>query len=94
MSEVICGAKHTTFQPTDDQWHCPGCGKGSESFAIDENAEGSNDDCVKLHADDTVHCYACEFTASGASLAKRMMKALHRQICPTCKGEGTVPAKA
>ena len=87
---VICSAKHTAFQPTDDQWQCPKCGAGSESFWIEDADASSSDDCGKLHEKDTVICIQCEGGWSGQKVASILAKRLHLVTCPTCKGRGVV----
>jgi Zn finger protein HypA/HybF involved in hydrogenase expression len=91
-AEIICAAKHTVFQPADDQWRCPGCGATNEHFYIDESAENSNEECGKLHEKDYVVCRKCDYGASGKALAKSMQEKYHYKTCPTCGGKGTVPA--
>ena len=92
MSEVVCGAKHTQFQPTDEQWLCPGCGANNESFHIDENASDAVEGCEKIHDQDVVHCFKCGYSATGKTLSAKMKKKYNHVTCPTCKGHGTVPA--
>lgn len=90
MSDPICSAKHTAFQPTADQWKCPQCGSGNDSFYIEEPDATAIEGCDRLHEQDEVCCNGCGYGASGKMLAKKMMKVHNREICPHCKGEGTV----
>ena len=34
-----CLAKHTVFQPSDDEWKCPQCGEGMKYFYTEEPLE-------------------------------------------------------
>jgi hypothetical protein len=85
-----CQAKHTPFQPTDEQWQCPKCGAGFGDFTIDESASDI-EDCSKLHSLDCCHCHSCGYETSGSIVARRLKKELNMQTCPTCKGVGCVP---
>ena len=86
---MICPAKHTAFQPTDEQWRCPKCGADNSKFYIEEPADGSAEDCVKLHKQDELFC-SCGYAASGESFSKKAMAAQNRIVCPHCNGEGTI----
>lgn len=90
---VICSAKHTTFQPTDDQWKCPGCGVDFNFFVIENPDEESADGCVKVHVNDEIRCGKCLYAATGKQTAAKLQKVHHHKVCPTCKGAGTVPEK-
>ena len=89
---MICDAKHTAFQPTDEQWVCPKCGD-KENFYIDEPDQEANEECDKLHNNDEVRCDKCGFGASGKTVASKLQKLHHREVCPTCKGAGTIPLR-
>lgn len=51
-----CNAKHTNYQPTDDEWKCPKCGAGSGEFLYDDMAELAGDECGLLHDEDSLVC--------------------------------------
>ena len=90
-----CGKKHTAYQPANDEWYCPKCGEEAEGvsggFIIDTNWSLSADtDCEKLHTDDTCVCNRCGYGATGAVVAKQLMKKSNCIPCPTCEGKGTV----
>jgi len=95
MTKPICTARHTNFQPTDKQWVCPSCGVDSNDFMIEESAEGSSPDCLKLHASDTVFCFQCGKTWTGSRLATLMSKKVGVTTvkCSCCKGTGYVTVK-
>ena len=93
-----CIEKHTTYQPgKDKKWRCPKCGATpmhkSGGFYIEEPVEGAHPDCELLHDEDYCMCMACGFAGNGKKVAKMLMEIDHRQVCPTCKGKGTVPQK-
>jgi len=91
MTETKCIAKHTMYQPTDEEWKCPKCGSGDEHFDIQEPAEFSSDDCVQLHVNDELSCYNCGYGISGKEFASRLQKQKNLVTCPCCKGSGLVP---
>jgi len=93
-----CIEKHTPYQPTDDEFKCPKCGKGPnddpQGLIVDEVPESvEGTDCGKLHCLDLVRCYACGHETSGRSFAAYLMKKKLLVPCPCCKGKGTVPGK-
>jgi len=84
---MSCLGKHTDFQPTDDEWICPGCGATQPDFYVD-----SSDymDCERVHTDDLVVCDACGYSKSGSWAMKALLKKLSMVTCPTCNGKGVV----
>ena len=87
---MICGEKHTAFQPTDAQWKCPACGADGDYFYIEEPANDRDEDCGKLHENDEILCHKCHYAGDGKTTAKKMMKLHGCEVCPNCKGTGTV----
>ena len=94
VNKHSCSISHTSYQPTDEEWKCPKCGAGFGEFVIEEGGDGVSDDCELLHTTDECRCYACGYTASGSTVAKRL-KALNQPMvkCECCKGRGWVPEK-
>jgi Zn finger protein HypA/HybF involved in hydrogenase expression len=82
-----CALKHTRYQPTEEEWRCPKCGRDSSAFYIEES---ENMDCDLLHPDDSIICDTCDKVWSGAAIARIFQNKAHRIICPTCKGTGYV----
>lgn len=82
-----CELKHTALNPTGDDWRCPKCGAGTGDWVIDESLAF---DCEKLHVDDHLACYKCEYGTSGGAFARRVMKAKNLIPCPHCAGRGVV----
>jgi len=89
MTGTKCTAKHTKYQPTDDEWKCPQCG-WAEHFYIQEPAEFSSDDCGQLHVNDELGCDNCGYGISGKAFASRLQKQKNLVTCPCCKGTGLV----
>lgn len=85
---VICEARHTKFQPSDDEWKCPKC--FSTDWYIEENHEGSDERCSRLHTEDFLMCPSCGHSEFAAKFANRIAKALNLVACPCCKGKGMV----
>jgi hypothetical protein len=95
---MSCRAKHTAYQPLDQEFRCLYCGKGPEQggLIIEGNDEVETDaNCVLLHPGDYFRCYnpECNRDITGKAFAARLAK-LHDLIpCPTCGGKGTVFSK-
>ena len=87
-----CTAKHTKYQPTEAEFVCPKCGKGprEDGLITDEPAEDSADDCGKLHPNDYLRCFSCDYDIMGQAFALRLAKANSMVMCPCCKGSGLV----
>jgi Zn finger protein HypA/HybF involved in hydrogenase expression len=49
---MACHAKHTVYQPKDEDWKCPKCGANNERFTICDTDASAEDDCVLLHVAD------------------------------------------
>lgn len=89
-----CPAKHTMYQPEDAEFRCPRCGASPDDekpFVVEEPVDGSADDCSLLHEKDGCYCYACDYSCSGRTLAKKIATAKDLVPCPTCGGHGMVP---
>lgn len=88
-----CNAKHTPYQPTEDEWKCPKCGAGvneGNGFMIDSEADGVNGECTKIHMEDELRCFECGYVSYGKAFAARLQK-LHNLVpCSCCKGTGLV----
>lgn len=94
MSEKVCTAKHTKYQPTEEEFRCPVCKKGprDDGLVVDEPAEGGME-CDLLHEEDYLCCYRedCRFEGtSGKRFAAAVAKKKNLVTCPTCKGSGHV----
>ena len=90
-----CVAKHTRYQPTILEWTCPKCGgKVGDEFYIDEPAEGVEDGCELLHAEDVLVCTRCGGGWTGKRFAAMMEKQNNLMPCPHCKGTGLVKKEA
>lgn len=87
---MSCPAKHTVFQPTDEQWRCPDCGADNSHFVIEMGDQTAEESCEKLHQLDEVYCHTCDDGWSGKAVATKLMKKANRVPCPTCKGCGTI----
>ena len=85
-----CPAKHTKFQPTDEEWRCPRCGAGSDYFYIELSAPDADPDCDKLHVDDWIICDNCGGGWKGSTVAKKLKEKLNYIPCPYCKGRGYI----
>lgn len=91
-----CGAKHTKYQPADDEWKCPRCGipvqteGGNDGFIIADPAYNSSCECELLHEHDILACAVCEYDISGRAFANRIHKAKNLVTCPCCNGKGLV----
>ena len=83
-----CTVKHTKFQPTDEQWKCPRCGRADE-FSIEENAT-EDLDCELLHDEDVAFCSRCDASWTGQTVARLLAKQNNLVPCPHCKGKGFV----
>jgi hypothetical protein len=94
-----CTAKHTKYQPTEEEMRCPKCGAGLGDFCVDESAPGADEDCGLLHVEDILICYGpngagCDWAgASAQAFASRIAKAKSLVPCSHCKGKGLVPAE-
>ena len=88
---MTCQAKHTKYQPTDEEWKCRKCGSGPESFWIEESDPDKSDDCTLLHNDDSAICFKCGYSVSGKSFAAALQREHNLISCPHCKGTGLVP---
>lgn len=94
---MTCNARHTKYQPTDEEFRCPKCGAGpEEGFIIDDSPEDADSDCGLLHEDDCIVCNNCktehhrDTDYSGKSYAALMVKKNNLVPCPHCKGKGLV----
>jgi DNA-directed RNA polymerase subunit RPC12/RpoP len=85
-----CMAKHTKYQPTDEEWKCPKCGSDNEHFYIEGFTEGSDDDCDLLHDKDEIGCDNCGHGISGKLFASRLQRKHNLITCPHCKGKGLI----
>lgn len=85
-----CPARHTHYQPNDDEWKCPNCGYDqTDKFYITCPATDSID-CEKLHVTDEV-CDNCKSFWWGDELAEAMAELADQVVCPHCGGKGTIP---
>ena len=89
---VVCGAKHTKYQPTNEEWRCPKCGAtADQGFNIDSPDPESSDDCELNHDLDEIHCNRChEYSAWGKGFAAALQKKHNLGPCSQCKGAGMV----
>lgn len=87
---MTCNAKHTKFQPSDDDWKCPKCGDDSGNFAINYLDDLADEDCNLLHDADEIACGKCGYGATGKNVARALEKKTRQVPCPHCKGRGWV----
>lgn len=85
----MCTQKHTTYQPSDEQWRCPHC-EEREDFLKDDYVFENDDICELLHENDVVACGKCHHSWSGKQVSLLLMQKNQQIVCPTCKGRGTV----
>lgn len=86
---MTCTAKHTKYQPTDEEFRCPNCSAEAGIFFVNDCVGEYG--CEKLHKDDDLACESCGYTCSGESFSKRKIKESNLTTCPCCKGKGLVP---
>ena len=87
-----CETKHTKYQPTDEEFHCPKCGAKVGDFYKDDPV--GEEDCDLLHDEDNLSCANCGYGCSGRALVARIIKAKGLVQCPCCKGAGMVKKEA
>ena len=91
-----CPAKHTKYQPKDEDWKCPKCGVATSykdekeqsrmGFIIDESDPLSTDVCNLVHQADDVCCYACGYFATGKRAMDALAKKNNLKPCEHCEG--------
>lgn len=86
---MTCKAKHTMYQPLDEEWACPKCGETKE-FVVDVRSDGYGEECGLLHNDDDLYCYTCDYRVTGKQFAKKLQNKNKLTTCPCCKGRGLV----
>lgn len=90
-----CSHKHANPPIPDEDWKCPKCGRTAEDatggFVIGDPVEGTND-CERLHEEDGVYCYGCDYATSGKAFARAVAKRRNLVKCEACKGSGFVEA--
>lgn len=92
-SGMKCNAKHTLYQPKDEEWACPYCGASQQDgtgLVIEEPDETSDEACELLHVHDYLFCYTCRKGITGKAFAARLQKINNLVTCPCCKGKGLV----
>lgn len=95
---MTCTAKHTKYQPSEEEWKCPTCGVGAPTFFDDILASeiGASEDCSLLHADAVLVCEKCTKNGqgrvdwAGTQFARLVQKKTTRVKCECCKGTGWV----
>lgn len=92
-----CTAKHTSYQPTVEEFNCPKCEAKCGDFCVDD---GPNMECPDLHDDDNLVCYGkggegCkkQYYVSGKVFAAACAKKGGLVKCDCCKGTGYVQKK-
>lgn len=88
---ALCGAKHTTYQPSREEWRCPKCGsEPRDGFILETFSDdiGSHEDCEALHIADELSCERCNRRISGTDFSQAAMEKANRVACPHCKGHG------
>jgi len=86
-----CFARHTKYQPTDDEWRCPICGATSEQgFVVYEPDENESEDCEQLHAADLLFCDKCSHSETGKVFSERIVKLRGLTKCLCCNGTGLI----
>jgi rubredoxin len=90
-----CTLKPCVYQPNDDEWYCPRCGK-KENFIVDtdyaDSCEGGeeNEGCPLVHEKDYVVCRDCGYDTNGKAFVNRLTKNKNLEKCLCCKGKGFV----
>lgn len=84
-----CVAKHVKYEPKDEEWTCPKCGSGIDSFVIEECDSESDDVCMRLHDKDFLKC-ECGYSTSGRAFSNLVVRKNSLVPCPHCKGKGFV----
>lgn len=87
---AVCTNKHTAYQPTEEEFLCPKCKAPCGDFCVDESPDY---ECPKLHPNDGLLCYKCDYRTTGAAYVRQIMKQRDLVPCPTCKGAGHVSSK-
>ena len=92
-TDVQCTDKHTTYQPSDDEFKCPKCGADAGEFYIETEADASipRADCDLVHPDDNLLCTKCGYGVSGRVFVAALLRKKNLVPCPHCGGRGTVP---
>ena len=84
-----CPAKHTKYQPADEEWRCPKCSATSaEGWTIYDQDGTQIDGCEKLHNADLLYCEQCSHSETGQVFASRIARQKQLIPCPHCKGTG------
>jgi len=87
MTDIKCIVKHAAYQPTNEEWSCPKCGKYSESFWIEESS--ADGECPLLHNTDIIVCFRCGYGTSGKNFAARLQKSKKSCPVPMLQGKGS-----
>jgi hypothetical protein len=90
MTEIHCPAKHTKWQPKEDQWVCPRCGAGKEEFNIEEPDSQAHEECGLLHEFDELRCLRCDYANYGKDFSLYCATTDEYETCPCCGGLGKV----
>lgn len=91
MSDKVkfnCEAKHTKYQPTDEEFNCPKCGAKVGDFYKEDPV--GHEECELLHDEDNLCCAQCGYGCSGKAFAARIVKEKSMVKCPMCSGKGMV----
>ena len=87
---MICPAKHVKQPIPPDDWKCPKCGAGPESFAVWDSEYPL--ECEGDHPDDWAECMECGYGATLSTITKNYWK--NKNVtwvkCPHCRGTGMV----
>lgn len=94
-NKEICKAKHTKYQPSQEEWKCPTCGEDNKHFIVEESDEKSEDGCDMIHEDDWIICDNCGYGESGFTTANKIRKINNHKLvkCECCKGYGYIKVK-
>jgi hypothetical protein len=90
---MTCLRKHVKYEPPEEAWLCPKCHKGPD-FSIDNDIDWDpalgDADCLLLHEDDRLSCFACGYVTNGKAFSALVAKKMNAITCPCCKGKGWV----
>lgn len=84
----MCG-KHIVDPIPIEEWKCPKCGAGSDSFIIDES-DTDDDSCELDHENDICRCTKCEGAWTLKTVISKWRKAKSLIKCPHCNGTGWI----
>lgn len=91
--DVKCSGKHSTYQPSRDEWTCPECNAGIGTFCIDMSDPLSDDNCELMHDADELYCMGCQYCTTGKRFSALVVKRNSLVPCPDCSSCKTCGGK-